>query len=53
GLDANVGRYQNSPVMGDEVPERFRPVLFAGTTRVPFPEPTRELPKVLPEATER
>jgi len=52
GLDANVGRYRNSPVMGDEVPERFRPVLFAGTKRVPFPEPTVELPKVLHKSTE-
>jgi len=52
GLDANVGRYRNSPVMSDEVPERFRPVLFAGTKRVPFPEPTKELPKVLYKSTE-
>jgi len=52
GLDANVVRYRNSPVMGDEVPERFRPVLFAGTKRVPFPEPTVELPKVLHKSTE-
>jgi hypothetical protein len=46
GLHANVERYRNSPVMGEEVPERFRPVLFNGTERVPFPEPTRELPRV-------
>lgn len=52
GLDANIGRYRNSPVMGDEVPERFRPVLFDGTERVPFPEPTKELPKVLPKSVE-
>jgi len=51
GLDANVARYRNSPVMSDEVPERFRPVLFAGTQRVPFPEPTKELPKVLPKSS--
>jgi RNA recognition motif-containing protein len=43
GLHANVRLYRNSAVMGDEVPERFRPVLFDGTQRVPFPEPTREL----------
>jgi hypothetical protein len=37
GLDANVSRYRNSPGMGDNVPERFRPVLFNGTSRIPFP----------------
>jgi len=46
GLDDNVRLYRNSAVMGDEVPERFRPVLFDGTERVPFPEPTEELHKV-------
>ena len=46
GLDNNVEMYRNSIIMGDEVPERFRPVLFDGTDRVPFPEPTEELPKV-------
>jgi RNA recognition motif-containing protein len=50
GLDANIGRYRDSPVMGDEVPERFRPVLFDGSKRVPFPEPTKELSKVLPKS---
>ena len=46
GLDKNVKMYRNSPVMGHEVPERFRPVLFNGTERVPFPEPMGELTKV-------
>lgn len=44
GLDANIWRHRNSPVMRDEVPERFRPVLFQGTERVPFLEFTREVP---------
>lgn len=52
GLEANIGRYQNSPVMGDEVPERFQPVLFDGMRRIPFPEPTRELPKVFHKSIE-
>lgn len=39
GLDANVQRYRNSPGMGDGLPERFRPVLFNGTSRIPFPPP--------------
>jgi RNA recognition motif-containing protein len=45
GLEANVLRQWNSPLMTDEVPERFRPVLFSGTRRVPFLEFVRELPK--------
>ncbi|CAK0842715.1 unnamed protein product [Prorocentrum cordatum] len=52
GLFANVERYRNSPLMSDEVPDRFRPVLFNGTERVPFPEPTRELPRVLHKSIE-
>jgi hypothetical protein len=47
GLMANVERYRNSPVMNEEVPDIFRPVLFDGNMRVPFPEPTRDLPKDL------
>jgi len=47
GFESNVWMYRNSAIMGDEVPERFRPVLFDGTERVPFPEPTEELPKVV------
>jgi pentatricopeptide repeat protein len=50
GLSANVRMYRNSAVMGNEVPERFRPVLFDGTERVPFPEHTGELPKVVRRA---
>lgn len=40
GLDANVQRYRNSMFMREGVPERFRPVLFNGTSRIPFPPPT-------------
>jgi len=46
GLAANIDRYRNSPVMGDEVPEDFKPALFAGEQQVPFPKPTKMLPKV-------
>ncbi|CAK0851031.1 unnamed protein product [Prorocentrum cordatum] len=46
GLQANVERFRNSPVMGDEVPESFKPALFAGVRQVPFPKPTRQLPPV-------
>jgi hypothetical protein len=52
GLEANVTRFQNSPVMSDEVPERFKPALFVGAQQVPFPKPTRELPPVHPRWSE-
>lgn len=48
GLEANIQRFQNSPVMGDDVPEPFKPALFDGDRQVPFPKPTRALPPVLP-----
>lgn len=48
GLEANIERFRNSPVMGDDVPERFKPALFAGDKRVPFPRPSRELPLLHP-----
>merc|ERR1719291_971996 len=37
GLTANIERYQNSPIMGDEVPDSFKPMLFADKKRIPFP----------------
>jgi hypothetical protein len=40
GLHANVERYRNSTLMGDEFPDSFKPVIFVGKKRVPFPEPT-------------
>jgi len=43
GLDANVRRYQNSPIMGQSVPELYKPALFCGGRRVPFPAPTTRL----------
>ncbi|CAK0833326.1 unnamed protein product [Prorocentrum cordatum] len=46
GLAANIERYRNSPVMSDEVPESFKPALFVGGKQVPFPEPTKELPRI-------
>lgn len=48
GLEANVQRFRNSPVMGDDVPESFKPALFDGDKQVPFPRPTRALPPVHP-----
>jgi len=43
GLDANIRRYQNSPIMGESVPEEYKPVLFRDGHRVPFPAPTTKL----------
>lgn len=43
GLAANIDRYQNSPVMGDQVPDHYKPVLFRGKNRIPFPKPTKQL----------
>ncbi|CAK0909501.1 unnamed protein product [Prorocentrum cordatum] len=47
GLAANIEKYRNSAVMRDEVPDKFRPAIFHGGERVPFPGPTRELPEIV------
>lgn len=51
GLNAHIDRYQCSPVMHETVPEGFKPVIFSGTKRVPFPAPTEKV--CLPKATTR
>jgi len=43
GLEANIERYRNSPMMHESVPDEFRPVIFKAGVRVPFPPPTRRL----------
>ncbi|CAK0865171.1 unnamed protein product [Prorocentrum cordatum] len=48
GLIANIERYRNNPVMSEEIPDGFKPVLFDGNKRIPFPAPTRLLPAVSP-----
>jgi hypothetical protein len=50
GLDANIDRYRNSPVMGDGVPSNFKPVLFVRGEEVPFPAPTKSVPEIQPKA---
>jgi len=42
GLQANVERFKNSPVMHESVPDKFKPALFVDGVRVPFPPPTRK-----------
>merc|ERR1719247_3710598 len=43
GLEAHVARYRDSPMMHDTVPDDFKPQLFSGGVRVPFPLPTRRI----------
>lgn len=43
GVQANVERYRNSPVMHEDVPDAFKPVLFSNSARIAFPSPTRKL----------
>jgi len=40
GLAALIGRYRDSPVMHNSVPDGFKPILFCGGRPVPFPAPT-------------
>lgn len=41
GLEANVARYRNSPLMHHVVPNEYRPAIFRDGVRVEFPPPTR------------
>jgi hypothetical protein len=43
GLEANVERYRNSPVMHEAVPAQYRPLLFQGGTSITFPSPTKSI----------
>jgi hypothetical protein len=52
GLDSNVQRYRNSPLMHPAVPDEYRPVIFLAGTRVPFPPPTKKV-KPPRQGTER
>lgn len=45
GLQANIERYKNSPIMHDSVPDEFKPMLFVHGVRVQFPQPTKKLRK--------
>jgi hypothetical protein len=52
GLDAHVDRYRNSPVMHRDVPDKFKPLLFQGNVRVPFPPATKRLQRPRAKARE-
>jgi len=43
GLQVHIDRYRNSPVMHEDVPDKFRPLLFRNGVRIPFPPPTKKL----------
>jgi len=43
GLEANIERYRNSPVMHSIVPDEFKPVLFSCGRRIQFPRPSEKL----------
>lgn len=42
GLQANIERFRNSPVMHESVSDNFKPALFVDGIRVPFPPPTKK-----------
>merc|ERR1712190_669531 len=43
GIDANIQRYRDCPMMHDSVEDRFKPVLFYDGQRIPFPMPTKKI----------
>lgn len=43
GLDDLVERYRNSPVMHEDVPEKYKPLLYKHGERVAFPVPTQRV----------
>jgi hypothetical protein len=45
GLEDTIAKYRNSPVMHPTVPEECKPLLFDNGKIVPFPEPTKAIPR--------
>lgn len=43
GLDSHIVRYRSSPLMHEAVPDEYRPILFSGGVRIPFPPPTKKV----------
>lgn len=46
GYWPNVARFQNSSLMGEDVPDFYKPALFSRGVRIPFPEPTKNVRKM-------
>jgi len=51
GLWNHVERYRNSPVMHENMPDEYKPRLFAEGVRIQFPEPTKRIraPRMRPQ----
>jgi hypothetical protein len=51
GLEEHVERYRNSPVMHEDISDIYKPRLYAGGQRIPFPAPTKRIrpPRVRPQ----
>lgn len=43
GLQAHIERYRDSPVMHEEVPQEFKPLILCDGLPVPFPPPSKKL----------
>lgn len=43
GLDLQIKRFQNSPVMHESVPDEVKPMLFNDGVRQVFPQPTKRI----------
>jgi hypothetical protein len=43
GLEAHIERYRNSPVMHEDVNEKYRPLLFKDGVIITFPPPTKRI----------
>lgn len=43
GLEANIERYRNSPVMHPAVPDEYKPAIFSHGVRIDYPVPTQIL----------
>jgi len=45
GYAAHIDRFRNSPVMHEDVPDKFKPVVFQDGVRAAFPEATKKIRK--------
>jgi hypothetical protein len=43
GIDAHIERYRNSPVMHEDVPDEYKPMVFENGERIAFPPPIKKL----------
>jgi hypothetical protein len=43
GIDEQIERYRDSPMMHESVDDKFRPALFKDGQRIPFPAPTTKI----------